>query len=267
MLSVTNGAKLTSSATILVVNNSGASGTLLVDGGSLLSATINLSGSSGTGGAKPFLFMNQTTGTSELVTTRITQSNNAATVQFNGGTLTVGTLGFGMQNVQWNGGTLSPGNASALGGGASYGSTAFGASNNQFFTEGVNHHIHIDVGDNTTSDRDFIQLGLNGISDAPVTLSGTMDVEYKGNNPVVGALYDVIITNGLITLNPSFNVVSHTAGIEFAAVFKDPSHTTLQLQITVPEPGMLALGSIGIVGLLHRRPRSRRLRSQDQPVA
>ncbi len=239
---------------VSMMNNAGGTASLLIQGGTVTAGTINVSQAAGAG-ANTHLIMSQADPNipTELSVIRIRQANDNIDLQFNGGTLTIGTVGYASNGPGvYNGGTLSPGTAGVAGGGADFGTTnmpAVGGGNFTNFIQGVNHHLHIDVGD--AGAKDFVSITVGSAQ-----LNGTLDVNYKDSNPQLNAVYDVLTAaGGLGGILPT--LVNHTPGLTFSEAIVN-SGTTLELTVTgVPEPATLGITGIGLIALLHRRPRRR----------
>ena len=260
---VKNG-RLNAANLLFSLNSNVVAGTVDIQGGTLVIGTnINISNNAATPANKNHLLLGNSNPLvpTELVVTRITQSGAGQDVQFNGGTLTVGSIGFATPGTGiFNGGTLSPGNFTVAGGGSGFGTTLFTANNNSNFVQGVNHHIHLDLGDNglanpTTANRDYIQLNL---ATGTVQLNGTIDVDFIGTTPVVGAVYDVLKVAIADGITDASTLISHTPGINFTKylVTTTNNNDTLRLEITsVPEPTMLGILGVGVIAALYRDPR------------
>ncbi len=251
---------------------------VLISGGSISGGTITVSSGKNQLGDSQQFYLSQADPNvpTDLSIQKIGQGNAIEDIEFNGGTLTIGSIGFntGPGNsrwqTMWNAGTLSPGAAGVAGGGSDFGITYFQTLNPlnvnfADFWQGENHHLHIDVGDGGAKD----QLAFGNGS---ATLNGTIDVNYIGIDPHVGDSFDIIVAGSANAINlvaadlanniPGTRLISHNPGIEYSLSLATTVNTndTLRLTITaIPEPAMLGFAGVGAVMLLdRRRGRSRR---------
>lgn len=289
---IVNGGSLNFGTRVVISRNSTSTGTLLVQSGVLKTGAIVQNNNAGTAGflisggqvLATSINFSSSTGTSvfsmsggEFVVGNATYSDGSPgfpQLTLSGGTMTVGNFAENGSAWQFNAGTLSPGDSTQLGGGSAFGTTTFSASVPGDYNMGQNHHLHIDLGANPTSDpltpnRDFVHLVIVTTNASHpeligtvgnATLDGTIDVDIT--NPTYQALYNILTTDvatvgtgGQLNIGTHFNIVSHTPGWDFTYSIVDSGHT-LQLE-AIPEPSLIGIAGIGLMTLIHRRPRRR----------
>lgn len=276
-----SGGKMVTTGQITMNSTAGGTtgaSTILISGGALAASTIQLSSGASNPINSNHIIMSQADPNvpTELSVIKIGQSNANQDLQFNGGTFTIGTIGFAMSGSTFNGGTLSPGaNPGTIGGGSGFGTLTIQANNAaNSLIQNANYHIHLDLGSNPTSEaapngdpntpnRDYIKYNATGNGTDNVTLNGIIDVDIQ--DPTYQSIYTVLttvagtISGSVLTTrdgnNMTAQVVSHTPGWEFAVLLSGDSKT-LQLE-AIPEPSMIGLFGLSAVGLLRRRTRRR----------
>jgi hypothetical protein len=205
----------------------------------------------------------------ELDSGSVSFSNHQPNASMTGGTLTTSqTVG----SIAFSGGTISPGTIRA-GGGADFGTMNVAAGNTQSFTQGANSHLHLDLGQ-STSQKDLVAI-LNPTTttnaSGGATLNGFIDIDFRGdtdNPPAIGTQWVVLTvapddagnTNSgnhvFLNLNNAGKIISNTPGFVFSEVSSGSAAAgyTLSLQLdAVPEPSILGIAGVAVIGLLRRR--------------
>jgi hypothetical protein len=278
-LRMTNG-RVTANNLLFAINSTVIAGTVDIRGGQMLINTnINFSNNTSTGNGKGTFTLNQDSvsiPTELVVAGRITQSGGTANVAFNGGTLTVQTIGFNTGvSDPFNAGTLSPGNANVLGGGAQIGSTTFATlnpvgTNFANFNQKKDYHLHIDVSDGGLHDLVALQNGT-------ATLGGIIDVDYIGVDSHPGQFWDImtagtangihLVAEDLANNIPGTRLIAHNDGYvyQLSLVTTTLANDTLRLTLVVPEPATFGLVGLGAFTLLGRRSRRRQRSTRSKP--
>lgn len=217
---------------VRVVNSAGATGTISVNGGDLISSGIFI-----VGGASAMTGTLNFSGGTIQATTLQKAAGSTVTFNWTGGNLIVPETNLPTIN---NAGT---GNL-VVGGISTVGTFVLQAAATTTYTQGENASLTLDF----VSAASFDTIGIGAGTALNINLDGTIILNLvAGFTPTAGQTYDVITATSIV--DNGF-VLGGNGASWFTAEVLDFGGTDVLRLTAVPEPSVIGLALLGVVGLV-----------------